>query len=75
MNKREKFEGTDIADIVWIMVEADRDKAEKSEKTFYGTLYWEDCLEIGDILHRLGYRRVAEPESSEIIKGEVVGND
>lgn len=69
MNKREKFEGTDIADIVWNTVESDRDKA---EKIFYGTLYWEDCLEIGDILHRLGYRRVAEPESSEIIKGEVV---
>lgn len=72
MENREKFEGTDIADTVWNQVEADRGKATKEEKVFYGTLYWEDCLEIGDMLHRRGYRLVAEPQNTDIIKGEVV---
>lgn len=57
-----------MADIMWNAVET----------TFYdggvitGNVYWEDCLEFADMLHKAGYRRVAEPETTEIIKGEVV---
>lgn len=68
MEKREKFEGTEMADIMWNMV----DKAPYEDRVIAGKVYWEDCLEFADRLHRLGYRRVADPETNDIIKGEVV---
>lgn len=68
MEKREKFEGTEMADIMWNMV----DKTYYENCVIAGNVYWEDCLEFGDKLHRMGYRLVAEPETTDIIKGEVV---
>jgi len=56
---------------MWNMVEASREMA-RFDAPVHGNVYWEDCLEFADKLHRTGYRLVAEPESSEIIKGEVV---
>jgi hypothetical protein len=70
MKKREKFEGTEMADIMWNMVENSRDPAEPD--VICGKVYWEDCLEFADKLHRMGYRRVAEPENHEVIRGEVL---
>jgi len=70
MNTREKYEGTEMADIMWNMVEASLDPAEPD--VICGKVYWEDCLEFADKLHRMGYRLVAEPETNIIIKGEVV---
>ena len=69
MEKREKFEGTEMADIMWDMVETD---AGKEAKAIYGRVYWEDCLEFADKLHRMGYRRVAEPEVTVTIQGEIL---
>ena len=57
-----------MADLMWNMV----DKAYYEDKVIAGKVYWEDCLEFADMLHRSGYRLVAEPESSDTIKGEVV---
>jgi hypothetical protein len=68
MEKREKFEGTEMADIMWSMVEATHYEG----GVITGRVYWEDCLEFADKLHRMGYRRVAEPENTNIIKGEIV---
>lgn len=71
MAQREKFEGTEMADIMWNMVENSREMV-RSAAPIHGNVYWEDCLEFADKLHRLGYRLVAEPEVTTIIKGEVI---
>lgn len=71
MEKRERFEGTEMADIMWNMVEESRGMP-TFDAPIRSNVYWEDCLEFADKLHRLGYRRVAEPETNDIIKGEVI---
>lgn len=57
-----------MADIMWNMVETTHYEG----GVITGNVYWEDCLEFADKLHRRGYRLVAEPETTDIIKGEVV---
>ena len=68
MEQERKYQGTEMADIMWNMIEDEMGTG----KNLVGSIYWEDCLEFADRLHRLGYRRVAEPETNDIIKGEVV---
>jgi hypothetical protein len=71
MKQREKYEGTEMADLMWGVVETSHGMP-KFDAPIHGNVYWEDCLEFADMLHRAGYRKVAEPESTDIVKGEVV---
>lgn len=59
-----------MADIMWNMAENSLDPTKPD--VIFGKVYWEDCLEFADKLHRMGYRRVAEPETTVVIKGEVL---
>ena len=68
MAEREKYQGTEMADLMWALM----DKHSWEDKVISGYVYWEDCLEFADMLHKAGYRKVAEPEGTDIIKGEVV---